>query len=438
MHSKSAYGLIDAPYRWFQTLKKELLSLGFETSPFDPCVFALRDEITGRPEGILGIHVDDGLCGGNHRFLQKIKALEQKYPFGSHKVTEFVFTGIQMKQLPCYGIRLSQEEYVNRIDPIRISPDRRNHPDEKVNETERQQLRALVGSLQYASVHTRPDLAARLSFLQSDINNATIQTLIDANRTLHEAKRHSDVSITIQSIPHQDIRFLAFSDASFASKSNPNSHTGSIIMSTHKDIQHNMSCPVNPISWGCKKIQRVVTSTLAAETVSLSAVLDQLSWVRLCWHWMLDNSIRWQKPGETLRALPESFSAATVKAAQIPESVAATDCKSLYDLVTRTAMPSCIEFRTMINAKQINELLSENENLRWVHSGAQLADALTKIMQTSFLRETLRRGQYRLNDELAVLKSRATARNRLRWLKTCTSPDCNEECFLNISWMNLE
>ena len=50
-------------------------------------------------------------------------------------------------------------------------------------------------------------------------------------------------------------------------------------MSTHKDISKNTTCPVNPMSWGCKKIQRVVTSTLAAETVSLqyrvgSALMD--------------------------------------------------------------------------------------------------------------------------------------------------------------------
>ena len=59
----------------------------------------------------------------------------------------------------------------------------------------------------------RPDLASRLSFLQSEINQATVETLINANKTLHEAKRHSKVSIHIQPIACQDLRFLAFSDA---------------------------------------------------------------------------------------------------------------------------------------------------------------------------------------------------------------------------------
>ena len=81
------------------------------------------------------------------------------------------------------------------------------------------QLRALIGSLQYASVNTRPDIASRLSFLQSKVNSATIETLLEANKALHETKRHHDVEIVIQPIfSCRDLRFLAFSDASFASK----------------------------------------------------------------------------------------------------------------------------------------------------------------------------------------------------------------------------
>ena len=287
-------------------------------------------------------------------------------------------------------------------------------------------LRGLIGSLQYASVHTRPDLSSRLSFLQSDINQATIQTLLEANRTLHEAKRHSNVSLTINPIACADLRFLAFSDASFASRKNPDSHTGCMIMSTHKDIGNNTTCVVNPMSWGCKKIQRVVTSTLAAETVSLSTVLDQLSWIRLCWAWLLDNAVPWKRPEQALQDLPESFSTATIKSQQLPEGTIATDCKSLFDLVTRTAVPACSEFRTRLNARRIKDLLDEGVQIRWVHSGAQLADCLTKIMDTSFLRETLLRGKYRLNDELEILKARLDKRTRLKWLKSnCDEEPCN-------------
>jgi hypothetical protein len=323
------------------------------------------------PDGILGLHVDDGLCAGNQQFLHKLELLEKKYPCGSKRINNFTFTGIDIQQSSDGTIHLSQSKYVKAIDPIKISTDRRKQPDEKVTEDERQQLRALIGSLQYAAVHTRPDLSSRLSNLQSSINSATVENLMTANQALHEAKKHHDVTIKIQSINTNDLRFLAFSDASFASKSNPNSHTGTLIMATHKDIGNNITCPVNAISWGCKKIQRVVTSTLAAETTSLNSVLDHLSWIRLCWAWILDPSTKWKSPHQTLKQLPETYTTATLNAKQLPETFAATDCKSLFDLVSRTAMPNCAEFRTQLTARAIKDLLSENVSLRWVHSGAQ-------------------------------------------------------------------
>ncbi len=230
---------------------------------------------------------------------------------------------------------------------------------------------------QSSSVHTRPDISSRLSHLQSSTNKATIETLMFANQTLHLAKKHHDVEIKIQPIPLESLRFLAFSDASFASANNPNSHTGCMIMSTHADISKNVTCPVSPLVWGCKKIQRVVTSTLAAETVSLNTVLDQLSWVKLCWAWMLNPKTEWRRPTEALKQLPSAVTTTTFRSHDSDsQSVAATDCKSLYDLVTRTAPPQCAEFRTQLAARSIKDMLAEGINLRWVHSGAQLADCL--------------------------------------------------------------
>jgi hypothetical protein len=287
--------------------------------------------------------------------------------------------------------------------------------ESKINEEERLGLRALIGSLQYASVNTRPDLASRLSHLQSSINTATISTLNEANKVLHNAKKHKDITIKIQPIDFQKIRFLAFSDALFSSKKQPDSHTGMIIMTTHADIAKNHQCPVNPISWGCKKIQKVVVTTLSAETMSLNSTLDQLSWLRLYWGWFQNPWINWKQSKQTLKELPPTYAAPTVK--EDINSIAVTDCKSLYDLVTRTAPPSCQEFRTQLQARAIKDLLSENVTLRWVHSGAQVADALTKIMECAFLRHVLTVGHYRLHDEDKTLKDRATSRNRMQWLQ---------------------
>jgi hypothetical protein len=357
---KSAYGLIDSPFLWFQTLQEELTGLGFQSCPFDPCVFVLRHPNSQELSGVLGIHVDDGIYGGDKYFQEKVAKLESKYPFGSKKSRVFTFTGIDLKQNQDNSIELSQSQYVRNINPITLKPERRAQETEPVTEEERHLLRGLIGSLQYAAVHTRPDLTSSLSQLQSQINNATITTLIMANKTLHIAKKHHDVTIRIQPIKIDELRFLAFSDASFASKSKPESYAGMIIMATQKEISKNKSCKISPLSWGTKKIQRVVTSTLSAEATALSTTLDQLTWIRVYWAWLIDPRISWQKP-ETVKSLPEAVTVPTLRIDE--KDLAITDCKSLYDLTTRTAVPNCQEFRTQLLARSIKDILSENIGL---------------------------------------------------------------------------
>jgi hypothetical protein len=417
--NKGAYGLVDAPYLWYCTLVNELVSLGMEVSPFDPCTFVLRDKQSpDKLAGILGVHVDDGIGGGNEQFHEVIRKLEQKYPFGSKRVNSFTFTGIDLTQTEDHSIIMSQSNYVRKIKPIAIEPNRKSQEELDVTETERGALRGLVGSLQYASVNTRPDLSSRLSQLQSSINHAKIENLLEANKLLHEAKKYHDVTIRIRPIPYEDFRFMAFSDASFASHRRPDSHSGLIIVGTHQMITKNVQCPISPLAWGSKKIQKVATSTLSAETTSLASALDQLAWLRLFWSWIHNPKTQWKQPEKALTNLVPAVSVPTFNETN---DVAITDCKSLYDLITRTAPPSCSEFRVQLVARAIKDALQEGISVRWVHSGAQLADCLTKAMQCHFLRETLRLGTYKLHDEQSTLKDRSQTRDRIKWLKANTS-----------------
>ena len=158
------------------------------------------------------------LCCGAPEFHEKLNLLEQKYPFGSRKDKEFVFTGLRIKQYEDYSIKMDQTQYVKDASAISLNRVRRSQSDEPIDENERQKLRPLIGSLQ------RPDLGSRLSFLQSHIHNGQEKHLIEANKTLHDAKVHADVHLTFQPIPVEDIRFVAFPDASYASEKNRNSH----------------------------------------------------------------------------------------------------------------------------------------------------------------------------------------------------------------------
>ncbi|CAE7220336.1 unnamed protein product, partial [Symbiodinium sp. CCMP2456] len=119
----NAYGRVDAPLLFYKELSKQLLQLGFTRHPLEPCVFMLY---TGQKlNGILGVHVDDGVCGGDAKFSQKIQELEKKLPFGSRKYRSFVFTGIHLEQFPDFSIRAAQSDYVRNIPQIDIGRTRR-------------------------------------------------------------------------------------------------------------------------------------------------------------------------------------------------------------------------------------------------------------------------------------------------------------------------
>ena len=208
-------------------------------------------------------------------------------------------------------------------------------------------------------------------------------------------------------------------------------------MSAHKCIGQNQRSPINPIVWHSKKIQKVAVSTLSAEAMALAGAVDILSWIRLYWAWLCDQKVDWRKADETLMKLPPAFSALTPEEADqthMPDAVGkamkdvsnpaiiTTDCKSLFDLINRNAPPSCTEFRTVLQAKLIKEHLENGIQIRWVPSGAHIADSLTKVMDNTMLRTCLQSGQYSLHDEDEILKSRSDARTRLRWFQSHQPP----------------
>ena len=402
--SGGAYGRIDGPFLWYHAFRRTLEELGFIVCPLDGCVFSLiTPNSHGDPQvrGILGIHVDDGIGGGDEYFMKIIENLREKYSFGAFNIGEFDFCGIRYRQQGDGSIELCQQGYIEKIEPIQVQRHRRKEPQSPVNEQERQCLRQLCGSLQYAAVQTRPDICAKVGLLQSSIPRACVEDLLEANRVLLEAKSHP-VTILIVPIPESRVAFCGFSDASFETKKGVASRQGTIIFTTDGNMAENKLSVICPIAWSSRKIPRVVRSTLSAEASALSSSLDRVSWLRILWAWLCNPGIDWTSPTEILQKAP----LATI----------ATDCKSVYDLSTKTSTPSCEEFRTTLECLLIRERLAENCRLRWVSSQAMLADCLTKAMDGGTLRRALALGKYALFDELAILQQRADKRERLKWL----------------------
>ena len=301
-----------------------------------------------------------------------------------------------------YSIEYDQIEYIERINPVTIEKSRRSQPSSPLTEAEKSSLRSIIGALQYAAVHSRPDISAKVGELQSSVNRATVSELIQANKVLAEAKMHK-VSLMVLPIKPELLTYCAFSDASFLSGKQNNAHQGTLIFPTTPELLENRKAIIAPVAWTSKKVPRIVRSTLGAEAAALSNTVDRLMWIRLLWAWIRNPTCDWAHPEKLLKT--ENTSALV------------TDCKSAYDLLTRTALPQCAEHRTTVECLFIRERLQENCRVRWVSSQAMLADCLTKTMDSQVLRTCLKTGRYTLQDEDHVLKSRSDHRQRLDWVK---------------------
>ena len=167
-------------------------------------------------------------------------------------------------------------------------------------------------------------------------------------------------------------------------------------------LHENVDAPLSPLSWSSKKISRVVRSTLSAEAYSMSRSVDRLGGLRLLWGVMVIPQFPWQMPSKAY--------------AQLPMGIITTDCRSLYDLVSRTAMPQCEEYRTTLEVLLIREQCQDNCVFRWIPTTIMLADALTKPMDPSLLRLVLQTGIFCLYDESSILRQNANRRLAVSWL----------------------
>ena len=73
----------------------------------------------------------------------------------------------------------------------------------------------------------------------------------------------------------------------------------------------------------------------------MSRSADRLGWLRLLWGVFTIAQFPWKEPSQAYSCLPVG--------------IITTDCRSLYDLVSRTAMPHCEEYRTTLEVLLIRE-----------------------------------------------------------------------------------
>jgi Reverse transcriptase (RNA-dependent DNA polymerase) len=260
--NRALYGLRRSPILWQKLFYSSLLDIGFKSVPHEPCCVTY--------DGILiFFYVDDIVVAYKkdrepvvHRMLQKLK---QQYHLDGGSELQW-FLGIRViRDRERRIIWLSQSTYIDKIanlansnqpDTIPMTRDELKPYENRATNREIHLFQKKIGSLLYAAVTTRPDIAFATSRLSRFLTNPSPQHHAAADRVLLYLKRYRNLGLQFGGGDN----FVVASDASFADNTIDRKSSQAYAMQLFNGL----------IGWRANKQDTVTTSTTEAELLALS------------------------------------------------------------------------------------------------------------------------------------------------------------------------
>ena len=139
---------------------------------------------------------------------------------------------------------------------------------------------AINGALGWLTTQGRPDLAFLVSRCQGLVANATVESLIEANRVAKQAKARSSVLLRYKSFPLEGAGLVCVSDASFGNMPGGRSQSGSLILLADRDLIQGRVGRFSLLDWRSGRQKRARRSAFGAEALALSDTADRGDFAR--------------------------------------------------------------------------------------------------------------------------------------------------------------
>ena len=276
---KSLYGLKQAPRCWNRELQRFLISEGFTQSQADPCLFYHMSRSGSLV--IIAVYVDDLIIAADRHVDIRAtkKKLMHRFKMKDFGPLSFIL-GIGVQQDRIAGtVTLHQRQYMlNLLSRYRMSDVNPVSTPADVNvklvkndgvskPADRELYQSLVGSLLYAAVATRPDIAQVVSAVAKYTAAPSEAHMTAARRILKYLKETSNMGL----IYHREGEGLhAYSDADWAGdQDDRRSTTGNVVFLAEAAI-----------SLLSKKQPTIALSTTGAEYIALSPCTQEVVWIR--------------------------------------------------------------------------------------------------------------------------------------------------------------
>lgn len=313
-------------------------------------LFCLRDS-NGSPSLLVAKVVDDfliiGLPGTISAFLDALKGNFELGAISTDKDMRFLGCDIRIRGDD--SVRLSMDNYLDKIHPVDVLRARRHNPHELVDSREISEYRHVAGMLVYMGQAVLPQTSFVASKMQQKLGKLQVCHLLDANRMLSELKS-LEPSIVYR-VPEDPINvtLASFSDASHGGVDYIYGQSG--FVSVLRIRQENGEVLFHCLTWSSSKQKCTSYSSYGAEIHAAANADDR---------------------GFDLKAsLLALFPNRPVKHELL------VDSKSLFETIT--TLHDSREYRLRKTVARMRDSFESSELnvVRWIPGSKNIADALT-------------------------------------------------------------
>lgn len=263
---------------WWKHFEAILVKLGFVSSQYDQSLYVCR---RGEEVCVIWVHVDDGaVMGSSVKLLDEISdALVKSLKIRWSKSLDHII-GIDVESCEDGSFELSQPGLTQKILRDYLTTEGTAkvpmHPSHTLTTAEDGETLidssyylAIVGSLNYLSVATRPDLTYATNFLARFASKPTQRHLDAAQHVLRYLKTQGCLKLHLKAID-SDVKtgLHTYVDANWG---------GEYSRSVHGFTTFLLGCP---IAWTSKRQMCVATSTCHAEYMALGTAAREAVWLR--------------------------------------------------------------------------------------------------------------------------------------------------------------
>ena len=278
---KTIYGLKQSPREWNQVAHDFLIQYGFIQSKADPCVYVMQienDRIL-----VVGLYVDDIATVGEESDVKIFRErLRSHFGIKTGGPLEW-YLGNCIEKLSDNSITIDQIVYLKqKLDEFKefipdggISSPLPNNYQSLLQQAETEQCytgnfpyRKIVGSVMYAMLCSRPDLACAISVISQFLDQPKLTHVKLVQRILQYIRSNIDLKLLYKS-DNQDFQLIGYCDASYANETEFRSRTG-----------FGFTLGGSLISWYSKKQSVPAQSAAEAEYYAATSAANEGIWLQ--------------------------------------------------------------------------------------------------------------------------------------------------------------